>query len=87
MLFRMTEGITPLDLTMARTGQRTANTVFLYPIEDQNVTKSGCSWSPQKSRDREQDKFTFRCGSADYKICMFAVRSWHGVSIRLGQQS
>ena len=42
---RMTEGFASFDRTLARTGQRTANTGFLYPIEDQNVAKNGCSWS------------------------------------------
>ena len=60
---------------------RTANKLNLYLIERQTVTKHRCSWSPQKSRDREQAKFVFNWSSATYKKSLFAVRKAESAKI------
>ncbi len=60
---------------------RTANKPNLYLIERQGVTKYRCSWSPQKSRDREQAKFVFNWSPTTYKKSLFAVRKAESAKI------
>ena len=60
---------------------RTANKPNLYLIERQGATKYRCSWSPQKSRDREQAKFVFNWPPVTYKKSLFAVRKAESAKI------
>lgn len=69
-----------LGMTMARregSGPRTRD--FCILLKNRLLQKTDVRGPPQKSGDREQGKFALYCGSADYKIYVFAVRRGSGL--------